>query len=197
MRNAALAGLLLLAGCGGQWGDQPQFSPRFVPLMQADAPQLQVRFMETGLNSTLLLAQNRDGVQTWLAADGAGILVEDGMVMGTRGVGQGLLAVEASATRRAIRARRAGVITERFHTYLLGDDTTRTRTYQCLIETRGAANVLTENGNVPALLWAESCNSLDQSFVNLYWINPTTSRVIQSRQWIGDFSGEILLRPRV
>jgi hypothetical protein len=189
IRICALAAFVGLSACAQEF----EFSPRFVPLMNEDAPQLQIYFPETGVTSALLLSSERAGHQTWLAADGAALILNGATLTATRGLGDGLMAVDADASLNRIRTGQPGPST-RFHTYLQADDRTRTRTYQCDVAQRGPNPLLIEGREIPTILWAEDCNSLDQSFVNLYWLDPGSGRILQFQQWVGPVTGDLLLR---
>ncbi|MFC3119471.1 YjbF family lipoprotein [Jhaorihella thermophila] len=80
----------------------------------------------------------------------------------------------------------------RFHTFLTGTDETVTRTYECRVEDRGARTVELGSRQVSTRLMAESCNSTDQQFVNLYWVDDGDGRIVLSRQWTGDYLGGYL-----
>ncbi len=211
LRSLALIAALALAGCsssseggrlaevlnlgGGTDGVPAGFAPRFVPLATQSPlpPALQVAIIEQDLASTVLLEMRRDGVDTWLTPDGATLTTRDGFLLATRGFGQGLLASDITQPRAMVLAGQAG-LSERFHTYLTGNDETVTRTYRCMIENRGARILQIGGDDVPVRLMAEDCRSLDQSFLNLYWVSTQTNRVLQTRQWAGEFLGVLTTR---
>jgi glutamate formiminotransferase len=60
---------------------------RSEPLIRANAPRLQVSFLETELAGVTLLEGTRDGIDTWLSADGGTLIMQRGMLQGTRGFG--------------------------------------------------------------------------------------------------------------
>ncbi|ARE40861.1 hypothetical protein RGUI_2720 [Rhodovulum sp. P5] len=167
------------------------FDPRFVTLIEAQAPMLQVGIIERQLSGTVLL-ERRDGeVETWMTPDGANLILTGGMLTGTKGLGIGLLGADVSAPLALVRSGQAGVV-DRFHTYLTGDDHAVTRSYKCIVENLGPKPVDLGDGPVSAVLMRETCRNLDQSFFNLYWV--AQGKIVQSRQWSGEFQGAISTR---
>ena len=204
MRRLAVLIFLLTSACTNSSDDfdlirdtifpnQAGFTPRFQALLSQQPPVLQVALLDLELSSNVLLESRRDGIETWLTPDGAAFILDRGMLVGTRGFGEGLLASDVSEPLAAVVQGREG-LTERFHTYLTGDDDTVTRTYRCLIENRGSRDVTIQGASVPTRLMAEDCRSLDQAFVNLYWVREGDGRFVQTRQWSGEFLGVILTK---
>ena len=172
---------------------QTEFVPRFTALLQTDAPALQLGFVESGSGGALLL-EYRDGpYDYWLSPDGAQIILQDGLLHGTRGFGAGLLASDLSQPLARV-ASLSGGPADRFHTFLDGNDQAETRTYRCLFEDRGGREIDLATGPVQTRLLAEDCRSLDQSFTNLYWVSVRGRQIIQSRQWAGPYLGAISTR---
>lgn len=198
---------LALAACGGtasrdspiklvtdSFGlTQTQVSPRFAAVFKAEAPLLQVSFVEAGISSNLVLERRDGAFDYWLSPDGAHLILQSGMLHSTRGVGEGLLASELSEPLALVRNRRAGV-SDRFHTYLDGNDRTVTRTYRCVVTNEGRKEIALATGPVRPVLMTENCRSLDQEFVNFYWVMPSSGQIVQSRQWAGPVSGAISTR---
>lgn len=177
---------------GGFSGGQ-EFEPRFTALLRADATALQVGFIEQDTSGALLLERTKGDFSFWLSSDGAQLIFQGGILHGTRGFGEGLLASELSQPLARIRSLQGGQ-SDRFHTYLDGNDKAVTRTYRCLIENAGPRDLALGTGQVSTQLMREDCRSLDQSFRNLYWVIPGSGRIVQSRQWAGPFMGEISTR---
>lgn len=199
--------LTLLASCGtavdeesalGQslariMGNDADFVPRFVVLLQQEAPTLQIGFVDRETSGNVLLERQEGGFAYWLSPDGAQIILQDGMLHGTRGLGEGLLASELSQPLAMVRGLQSGW-SDRFHTYLDGNDRAITRTYRCRIDNRGARELNLFGTPTDTRLMRESCRSLDQEFVNLYWVAPSSRDIIVSRQWAGPVIGAISTR---
>lgn len=165
--------------------------PRFKRLVAANAPALQIGLIEREIGTTLLLESHRDGVDTWLSADGAALLTQDGMIRGTRGLGQGLLAADVSQSLALVTTEREGQL-DRTHTYLTGENRTAIRSYRCTVELQGTREVALGSRRAKTTLLKEDCTRRDQSFFNLYWVED--GEIIQSRQWVGKEVGPVSTR---
>jgi group 4 capsule polysaccharide lipoprotein GfcB/YjbF len=206
MRQFALliSVLTLLSSCSNDSGDFQTFKnavqpdsvpadPRIQPLLDAGVPRLQVAFLESGLAGLMLQEADRDGVKTWLSTDGATLQTREGLIVGTRGFGGGMMASDVSQSLNAVYSGRSGDVT-RFHSFLTGEDETATRSYKCVVEDRGDKTITIQGKRVATRLMRETCHSMDQEFLNLYWISDATGRIVQSRQWLGDFLGVVTMR---
>jgi hypothetical protein len=204
-RTLCLAGALLLGACaqvqetlsnatGGLTGTTtPEFTPRFIALIEAEVPTLQVSFVDQDLQSALLLEQQRAGLSYWLSSDGGMLITQNGMLHGMRGLAGGLLASDLSAPLALVLRGQEGVA-DRFHTFLDGNDRAVARTYRCTITARGPRDVNLGARTAKTQLMRESCRSLDQTFANQYWVETARGEIVQSRQWSGDFLGYIATR---
>ncbi|MEM6311041.1 MAG: YjbF family lipoprotein, partial [Pseudomonadota bacterium] len=198
--------LLLLAACGTAGNeDSPigqsiaalrtdaDFVPRFITLIKEEAPTLQVGFIDTETSGNVLLERQDGAFAYWLSPDGGQIVLQDGMLHSVRGFGEGLLASELSEPLALVRGLQSGW-SDRFHTYLDGNDFAVTRTYRCRIENRGPRELNLFGTPTDTRLMREDCRSLDQEFVNLYWVAPSSRNIIVSRQWVGPVVGAISTR---
>lgn len=207
MRHLALLlpFLMLLLGCGSDTlrnspldyvthrVGNPQFDPRFVALQRTGAPILQVGFVRRQEGGSVLLERRLGAFDYWLSPDGAQIILQGGMLHGTRGLGEGLLASELSQPLAHVRGLQPGY-SDRFHTYLDGNDKAVSRTYRCLFSSGGPADVAIPGKVVQTTVMYENCKSLTEEFTNIYWVSPSSRRIIQSRQWAGPFIGALSTR---
>ena len=164
--------------------------PRVAVLQQGDATYLKLALLKFDAGSLVVL-EARDGeYETWLTSEGSSITTRAGFLQATHGLGQGLLAADVSEPMAMVRSGAEGTAI-RFHSYLDGNDEVVIRTYVCDIENRGQDIVELETASINTRLAAEVCNSMDQEFENLYWLDPSTNQVVQSNQWAGEFLGVI------
>ncbi|MEP1201245.1 YjbF family lipoprotein [Tateyamaria sp.] len=170
-----------------------EISPRFAALTAANAPVLQIGFVRRGEGSSIRLERRDGDFEYWLSPDGAQIILQKGVLHGTRGLGEGLLAAELSEPIQHIKNLEPG-FSDRFHTYLNGNDQAMTRTFRCNFEVGDAVDVEVVGGIVSTRQVLENCRSLDQEFDNIYWVDPSTREIVQSRQWAGPFTGAISTR---
>lgn len=199
--------MMALTGCGtvaedgsalGQTAsvfrsEQANLSPRFISLFQAQAPVLQVGFVDLETSGNVLLEREDGAFAYWLSPEGAQITLQSGILHSTRGFGEGLLASDLSQPLALVLGMRSGW-SDRFHTYLDGEERAVTRTYRCRIDNEGAREIDLFGTPVDTRLMRESCRSLDQDFVNLYWVAPSRGTIILSRQWAGPVVGAISTR---
>ncbi|MEP4037965.1 YjbF family lipoprotein [Pseudophaeobacter sp.] len=167
--------------------------PRVERLIETRAPRKQVSFERNELAGVVALESERDGIETWVSVDGATLIMQQGMVVGTRGFGGGLMASDITQSLGAVLSGQGGY-TLRFHSFLNGNDETVTRSYKCEVKSLGPNPATILGELVPAHQVTETCRSLDQVFVNSYWVADAGRDIIQSRQWLGDFLGSVTLR---
>lgn len=173
---------------------QPQQTvPRFAAIQQTGAPRLQVALVRDDLASDLLLERRNDPFEYWLSSDGVQLVLQSGVIHSTRGLGEGLMASELSQPLARIASLEPGP-SFRFHTYLTGNDETVTRTYSCDFRWVRDIEIPVSGSRIQTVLLRESCNSLDQYFENLYWVDPDNRRIVQSRQWAGPYIEAISTR---
>ena len=207
MKRLGLAVCMWLGACGtydadGQSGisalerlagEPEDVVPRFVALLRAEAPSLQVGFVELGSATNLLLERQDGELAYWLTADGAHVILRSGMLQGTRGLGEGLLAADVGQSLGLVRSRQTGTALRR-HSYLDGADRAEVLRFDCRIDNRGPRRIETLEGSVTADLMTEACQGAGLSFENLYWVRPSTGRIVLSRQWAGPILGPLSFR---
>jgi hypothetical protein len=119
--------------------------------------------------------------------------MQQGMVVGSRGFGGGLMASDVTQSLDAVLSGQGGYVL-RFHSFLNGNDETVTRSYKCEVKSLGSNPATILGELIPARQMTETCRSLEQVFVNSYWVAEAGGAIIQSRQWLGDFLGSVTLR---
>lgn len=174
-------------------GAQPDMVPRFARLARDETAVLQVGLVDQKASFAMLLERRDGAFDYWLTGTGEQIVLQHGMLHSTRGFGEGLLASDISQPLARVRGMQPGY-SDRFHSFLDGNDRAVTRTYRCLIENSGAQTIELGTGPVNTVLMTENCRSLDQEFTNFYWVVPATGRIIQSRQWSGPRLGALSTR---
>lgn len=205
----ALAAVLVLAGCGN---DQDQLALTnltkrlvsdigredreaagqaavlAVTRAQADAsqlPLLRVRIEGTGALSTMAEIDRKGPHSTWIGPDGGAFLFRDGMLIGTRGLGQDLMGLTGPGLAAAVAAEEF----TRVWRYLDGDEQLIDVPLRCLAERRPhePIRILGRDHTVEQI--AEYCQGLAAdgkpiAIENFYWVTPGTTQVWQSRQFI-------------
>ncbi|MFC3119472.1 YjbH domain-containing protein [Jhaorihella thermophila] len=82
--------------------------PRAQALYDAGAPRIVIGIPKTDRSAIMVLEARRDGLETWLSADGAAVILDRGLLRGTRGAGRGASGVGRIAVRRAGAGRARG-----------------------------------------------------------------------------------------
>ncbi len=208
LRRPALLALLalMLISCGEAQEDADLLkgalfpnAPRLHPRAGALAarrpipPRLEVGFPSRDLAGVMLLETERAGVQTWLTADGATITLEQGLLTSAIGFGGGLSGSDLRQSAALILGRGAGQA-ERFHSFLNGDDEIELHAYKCRITPLGTDMVVLGGTPVATQKRQEDCYGLAQQFTNIYWVQDSTGRIVQSSQWTGDFLGNMFIK---
>lgn len=181
---------LALAVMGCSMGT-PEISQRFSLLVEQNAPQMQVGLIRTGTSSVVAHEATRNGIETWIGPDDTALLIQNGLLVGTRGLGAGFIAADLRQVEAAMRSRHQRQV-QRRHSYLTGNDQTRIDTYECLINLKGPAPLTIDGVQMATQLISEVCQHGSGTFENFYWFSG--SEIIQSRQWAGEFVGMISTR---
>ncbi len=205
-RVLALASCGLLLACGEARDDLDLFrgsinknAPRFHPranqlaLLRPIPPRLEVSFPSRDLTGVMLLESQRNGVDTWLTADGATITLNQGVLTSAKGFGSGMTASDLRQTRTLLQRGGSGTV-ERFHSFLNGNDDIELRAYKCEIEPVGQEDIFLQGNPVPTIRVEERCFGLSAEFTNTYWIRKTSPSIVQSSQWTGDFLGNLFMK---
>ncbi|HDY94093.1 hypothetical protein LCGC14_0489040 [marine sediment metagenome] len=170
------------------------FPPRFAALVEDTSIPALLLTVENRKQTGRMLREARvNGVDTWLSSDLTALMLEDGMLQGTRGLGSELFAADVSEPKAMILSGRGGY-SDRLHSNLTGTDEISTRAYRCLVETQGSATLALEIGAVATRKVTEDCKSLDQSFRNTYWVSVNSGAIVQARQWAGDEVGYLMTK---
>lgn len=211
MRSAILGvSLLALAACGDTGnrflergvaittGEQAppalpagQFPPRFSALVaDTSVPALILTVENRGQTGRLLRENTTNGVETWISSDLTAIMLQDGMLQGTRALGSEFFAADLAEPLALVQSGRSGY-SDRLHSNLDGNDEISTRSYRCLVENEGSSVISLEIGTISTRVMTEDCKSLDQSFRNTYWVDTRSGAIVQTRQWADEALGYV------
>jgi hypothetical protein len=168
-------------------------SPRFSSLFAEPRPVLDLEFIDLGVTGKLILEQKDGPFSRYLSADLGTIVLQNGLLHSLYGFGEPLAGSDLSEPLSLVLAARSGTA-DRFHTYVDGEDRATSRTFRCEIAFRSQDDVAYPTQTVKTTVMSETCQSLDQSFENLYWVDQSRGEVIQSRQWVGPNVGSVVTR---
>ena len=170
-----------------------QQAPLQVTRAQVDVsklPVIRVRLEGTGATSILIEVDRKGPNATFKTADGITLMFRAGVLIGTRGLGQDLMALAAPDIRQAVRAGE----TSRDYRYLDGDEHLATVTLSCHVtsEPHAPLNILGHSHAVNLVREQCSGTNLEDapvSFENFYWVAPNSSQIWQSRQYVSEKFG--------
>ena len=135
---------------------------------KANTPVLFVE-LETGQNGTLTQYPGEGIGQTWLAADGATITFEQGVLKASRGMGNDVMGGETSMpTWSKING---GAFYKRTLGYLEGNNHIQTLEYDCKIRKDGKKQIITIwEVQFTVIAYEESCDSKNYPIKNTYLV---------------------------
>ncbi len=146
------------------------------PLLLAELPSRDAR-------ATFVIGgQNRAHV-TWVGADGIGLILKNGILTGTRGLGADLMTADIATPEAAIR--RGGGTATRVHRYLDGENQIVALPVTCTYASAGATRLVIVERAFPTRQVVENCTSGSHNFENRYWIDTRDGWIWKSQQWIG------------
>lgn len=154
---------------------------------------VEVEVPRRDLTGYFFLDSVRGPVQVWVDSSGAHLVLREGLVTGTRGVGDDLKSSSYASTLEAIKRGSGTSRRQYFVANGLGqqDQINATCTYSML-----GAETLSIYGLTHATRKVrESCRTdSGQEFQNTYWIETSSGLVRQSSQWISPQIGHFDLR---
>ena len=144
--------------------------------------------------SAVLLFEGRNGRhEHWVTPSGQTFTLMGGVLTGTRGLGYDLMSAEADGSADLIRRRTLGN-TDKVMRFLDGSDDETPVALKCTVSPRGAETLTLLTGAVRhTTKMRETCISGRFTSNNFYWVDGRGT-VVQSRQWAGAETGEIILQ---
>ena len=127
----------------------------------------------------------------WNSTDNAQIILRNGVLVGTRGIGSDIIAADADMT---IRALQAGATTSGTRRYTIsdGDVTTTDYVFSCNVRNMGGERISVANQLFDTRHMREDCVGGPQQAVRLsndYWVQLGSGLVRKSRQWVSPSAG--------
>jgi group 4 capsule polysaccharide lipoprotein GfcB/YjbF len=151
----------------------------------AGQPLLRVQMLDTGAWSTLALAARNGPVETFLAGDDVSLSLRDGILTGSRGLGQDLMGLAISNI-----VDDSGVL-RRSYRHLDTRNRIVSTQVACSLSTGPPARltILEQTHRVRKV--TEQCRGDGVEFTNLYWKDPGTGMIWKSRQWLSPALGQL------
>lgn len=175
--GGVLSALSELAGLGG---DEPAAAPAISPEVANAQPGdlLLVNITGRGAVAALTRAQVNGNTTTWISPGQVTMTFTDGILVGTRGLNDDLMGVDAPQTRAAIAAG-GGTVT-RAHSFLNSTDQIVTSRMTCTVTRIGPEEITTVEGARTAVKFEEACSGPTLVLTNKYWLDG--GQIIRSSQ---------------
>jgi hypothetical protein len=203
--RAVLAAALLVSACGssdsGYEGYDAFFEllrertgqmPETTPITRAGIgtfsdPLLYAALPSREVESLLGLAQRNGRAETWMTRDNIALILRDGVLIGSRGLGEDLMSAEVVDVRSA----RGPASRTHFH---IGDDgATQQIVFRCAIAEAGTERIDLLGEVRMAQRIDERCDGPDGAIHNTYWTDPG-GPIRKSTQWVSGSVGYITLQ---
>lgn len=162
-----------------------QLTPEIVA--QSDVPLLLLTLPKRDGAQALFGQEQTNGANTsWRSDSGEGIVLQDGVLLATRGLGGDLIVADVTDVRAALLGRLNQA--ERVHRYLDGENHLIAEAYICDY-TRSADSTDAYFRTVAATRVDETCTGLRETFQNTYWLD-ASGRVLRASEWLGAAIGQ-------
>ena len=150
-------------------------------------PYLLVELPSRQASATRLLFNQSGAVQDWRGPDGISVILNDDVLLGTRGLGADLFAADPIP----LAGWRAGPTEpyDRVYRHLDGENRELRTVYACRLSAGGAMQVDLIARTVSTRHILETCIASDPEalpVVNEYWIGTADNVVWKSKQWVSD-----------
>jgi hypothetical protein len=160
---------------------------------QINAPLLEVGLKSRDVTGYYLEFSVRPPVRIWRALDGGQIVIREGLVTGTRGIGYDLA---SSSYAETLAALHHGSGTARRSYHLRTDLGTQANIeLSCTFQTLGHETIEIYDLTYATRRVQETCrNEVGEEIVNDYWIERQSGIIRQSNQWVSPDLGHFNLR---
>ncbi|MBU2888852.1 YjbF family lipoprotein [Celeribacter halophilus] len=207
--GSIVASLVILAGCSSDPNQSALLkqtfnksaplepSATFLALQNSGAPTYVAGLQNKKDAYTLFVRQtvNAKDEETWISPDHLSLGMKNGMIIATRGFGNDIYAADVGGTLSALQKDDEVSITEHFITPLSGSSQVERLAFRCQVTHQSREPVsLSESYTADTDLFYETCRNGRMNFQNLFWVERKTKRIVQSRQWINEETGELALR---
>lgn len=146
----------------------------------------------TKSTSVFALRGENNGMRTWLAPSGQGVITRGGVLAGTRGFGNDMMSSDVGSLIAAVQARRAGQVRIELR-YLDGLGKERPLPLDCKTGTAAETGYDFAGLHFSGTPVAVHCDGYGFSFDNSYIVSGSGS-VVASRQWIGPRLGYMTIQ---
>lgn len=171
------------------FGSDPATTPTLAPEVANAAPGdvLLVKIIARDAVAPMTKLAQNGGAITWISPGRVSMSFEDGILVGTRGLGDDLMGADPVGVRAALNA--GGGTATRQQSFLSSEDQIITRQMTCTITREGTETLQTIAGPRDAVKMIEDCKGALLEFKNTYWM--AGGAIIRSRQAVSAGEGFI------
>jgi len=156
----------------------PRLTRAFVESQPTDLLRVSIIAREA---TALVIPAGTNGTKTtWFSEDGLSVTFDQGVLIGTRGLGDDLMGANVSGTISSLRTGGNYLKTMQF---LDGLDQIETQTFECIAVPIRTETITIIERDQAATVTEETCSGSEQLFKNTYWTGPD-GVVWQARQWV-------------
>lgn len=212
--SCATLAMLMLAACGSErQGPAAQVVSNVASLLQSGpkakppgpdelltrdvidtvtVPYAMVGIERREAYASMTLAGTNGPYDSWVTSDGAGIVLRNDVLTGTKGLGADLVTADVGAVPTLLRSGQSGTVS-RVHEYTDGEGRNFTIIYACTLSPAGTEAITIIGKTYQTRVMSETCTSNQDEFQNRYWIGQSDGVMWQSRQWVSGDVGHVLL----
>jgi hypothetical protein len=128
-------------------------------------------------------------VETWTSVDSRTLSMRDGMILATRGFAGDLMSAQVPRLSQIMQTGQPYV---RRYGLLSGDDQMVMQRFECQTEKVGAKSITIVDLRFSTQRITETCVGATGAHKNDFWIE-STGKLRQSRQWIGEAMGFVVV----
>lgn len=163
-------------------------------LNETSGEVMQVIPDKTGLQDFMFIIATRNDdtpgkVEVWRSSDGAHLILRNGVLVGTKGLGGDIRSADARAAIAGFDGRGGGGA--RLITIDRLDGSAQAVPFDCDITQLGSETLQIVDKLVSTYRVREVCSYKDTNFTNEYWVETSGGRMRKSRQWAGPLFGYI------
>ena len=158
-------------------------------LAQTDMPLALAIVEKTGTQAVLGEIARNGRYATFANAERQVIVLRDGFVTATRGLGADLMSSDSAALERLVRSRSAGQAAYSLR-FLNGEDVETTVTVTCTTTPGGEAPVKLGTVNTTGRIVQAACTGDGPGFTNVYIVG-ADGYVLGAQSWIGEINGNL------
>jgi hypothetical protein len=174
--------------------------PALTPALIASLPTAALELVIEDRGATAFLVPYSDrtdrrkgALRTWRSADSAQIVLRDGVLVTTRGLGNDLGSSRVSSVLTSIET--LSPVSGPHNLFVKGYDNKSSRIdLECEMQSLGAKTIDIVQTQHSVIHFRENCAGPDGEVTNDYWVSQFDSTVWQSRQWGGPGLGYLRMR---